>query len=232
VLESAEGAITTGIRVENLDHLGIVAGLIDEIGLVELLNERLGIDPREKVSTGVVVKAMLLNGLGFVSAPLYLFEEFFKGKATEQLLGKGIKPEQLNDDRLGKALDELYATGLSDLFLSISLKAAQRFEVKIETAHLDSTSFHVDGKYEDTAENPEPEAVKITYGYSRDHRPDLKQFVMNLICVGDGDIPVLMEIGNGNQSDKARFAELLQRFKEQLLDDTAIGGLCRRNVRH
>ncbi len=121
----------------------------------------------------------------------------------------------MNDDRLGKALDELYATGLSDLFLSVSLQAAQRFEVKIETAHLDSTSFHVDGEYEETTENPEPEAVKITYGYSRDHRPDLKQFVMNLICVGDGDIPVLMEIASGNRSDKAKFAGLLQTFKEQ-----------------
>ncbi|MCG9890815.1 MAG: IS1634 family transposase [Thermosynechococcaceae cyanobacterium MS004] len=215
MLESEEVSITSGIRVENLDHLGIAAGLIDEIGIVELLNERLGIDPREKVSTGVVIKSMLLNGLGFVSAPLYLFEEFFKGKATEQLLGTGIKAEHLNDDRLGKALDELYATGLSDLFLSVSLQAAQRFEVKIETAHLDSTSFHVDGEYEDTAETLEPEAVKITYRYSRDHRPDLKQFVMNLICVGDGDIPIIMEIASGNQSDKARFAELLQDFKEQ-----------------
>jgi transposase len=215
VLESAEVSITTGISVENLDHLGIVAGLIDEIGIVELVNERLGIDPREKVSAGIVVKAMLLNGLGFMSAPLYLFEEFFKGKATEQLLGTGIKPEQLNDDRLGKALDELYASGLSDLFLGISLQAAQRFEVKIETAHLDSTSFHVDGEYEDTAETSEPGAVKIAYGYSRDHRPDLKQFVLNLICVGDGDIPVLMDIASGNQSDKARFAGLLQSFKQQ-----------------
>jgi transposase len=222
MLESEEVEISSEIKVENLDHLGIVAGLIDEIGIVELLNERLGIDPREKVSTGVVIKAMLLNGLGFVSAPLYLFEEFFQGKAIEQLLGTGIKPEQLNDDRLGKALDELYATGLSDLFLSISLQAAQRFAVKIETAHLDSTSFHVDGEYEDTAENPEPEAVKITYGYSRDHRPDLKQFVMNIICVGDGDIPVFMEIASGNQSDKAKFAGLLQRFKEQW----SFEGLC------
>jgi len=108
--------------------------LIDDIGIVELLNEELGIDPREKVGTGVVIKAMLLNGLGFVSAPLYLFEEFFKGKATEQLLGAGIKPDQLNDDRLGKALDKLYEKGLSDLFLKISLQAAQRFGVKIETA--------------------------------------------------------------------------------------------------
>jgi transposase len=62
---------------------------------------------------------------------------------------------------------------------------------------------------------PEPGVVEITYGYSRDHRPDLKQFVMNLVCVGDGDIPVLMEIGSGNHSDTARFAALLQAFKQQ-----------------
>jgi transposase len=215
MLESKGAAITSAIRVENLDHLGIVAGLIDEIGLVELLNQRLGIDPREKVSTGVIVKAMLLNGLGFVSAPLYLFEQFFKGKATEQLLGGGVKPEHLNDDRLGHVLDELYEAGLSDLFLEISLQATRRFGVKLETAHLDSTSFHLDGQYEQTAENSAPGVVQITYGYSRDHRPDLKQFMMNLICVGDGDIPVLMEIASGNQSDKARFAGLLQDFRQQ-----------------
>ena len=215
MLESKGATITSAIRVENLDHLGIVAGLIDEIGLVELLNQRLGIDPREKVSTGVIVKAMLLNGLGFVSAPLYLFEQFFKGKATEQLLGEGIHAEHLNDDRLGHVLDELYEAGLSALFLEISLQATRRFGVKLETAHLDSTSFHLDGQYKQTAENSAPGVVQITYGYSRDHRPDLKQFMMNLICVGDGDIPVWMEIASGNQSDKARFAELLQDFRHQ-----------------
>lgn len=51
---------------------------------------------------------MILNGLGFVSAPLYLFEKFFSGKAIEALLGEGITPGQLNDDRLGTVLDDLY----------------------------------------------------------------------------------------------------------------------------
>ena len=154
---------------------------------------------------------MLLNGLGFVSAPLYLFGKFFQGKATEQLLGKGVKPEHLNDDRLGNVLDEIYAAGLSELFLEISIAAANKFEIKRETAHLDSTSFHVDIAYN----KPESGVIEITYGYSRDHRPDLKQFMMNLICVGDGDIPVLMEIASGNQSDKVRFAQLFQEFREQ-----------------
>jgi transposase len=75
------------IKVENLDHLGIVAGIIDEIGLVECINRNVGTHPKEIVSAGEVVKAMILNGLGFVSAPLYLFERFFVGKATEHLLG-------------------------------------------------------------------------------------------------------------------------------------------------
>jgi transposase len=192
--------------------------LVDEIGMVEMINQRLGIDSREKVSTGVIVKAMILNGLGFVSAPLYLFGQFFQGKATEQLLGAGIKPEQLNDDRLGNVLDELYTAGLSELFLEISLAAAYKFGVKRETAHLDSTSFHVDGAYA----APEPGVIEITYGYSRDHRPDLKQFMMNLICLGDGDIPVWMEIASGNQSDKTRFAGLFQDFSKQWTFD----GLC------
>ncbi|MCC0178539.1 IS1634 family transposase [Waterburya agarophytonicola K14] len=89
------------------------------------------------------------------------------------------------------------------------------FSDKTNNAHLDSTSFHVDGKYESTAKDPELGVIEVTYGYSRDHRPDLRQFVMNLICVGDGDIPVLMEIASGNQSDKARFAGLLGDFKQQ-----------------
>jgi transposase len=86
-------------RVQDLDHSGIIAGICDEMGLVEQINKRLGTHLQEIISPGQVVKAMILNGLGFVSAPLYLFEKFFVGKATEHLLGEGIRPEHFNDDR-------------------------------------------------------------------------------------------------------------------------------------
>jgi transposase len=86
------------MQVENLDHLGLVAGIIDELGLVELTDEVLNGKPRVHVTTGQVVKAMLLNCMGFVSAPLYLFSEFFESKPTEHLLGAGVKAEHLNDD--------------------------------------------------------------------------------------------------------------------------------------
>lgn len=201
----------TEMSVANLDHLGIVAGIIDEMGIVEQINSTIGRSSREKVSAGVIVKAMILNGLGFVSAPLYMFSKFFEGIATEHLLGTGITASQINDDRIGNVMDDLHEAGLSQIFLGISLKAAEKYEVKVETGHLDSTSFHVHGEYDKQDEG----SIHITYGYSRDHRPDLKQFMMNLICAGDGDIPVMLEIVSGNQADRTRFAELLQEFKEQ-----------------
>ena len=109
------------IEIKNLDHLGIVAGIIDEIGIVEKINELLGTDPREKINCGEVVKAIILNGLGFVARPLYLFSNFFKDKAVENLLGAGVKAEELNDDRLGRVMDKLYKHGLNNIFLFIGL---------------------------------------------------------------------------------------------------------------
>jgi transposase len=135
------------MKVTNLDHLGIVAGIIDEMGIVEEINTRIGRSSREKVSAGVMVKAMILNGLGFVSAPLYMFSKFFEGKSTEHLLGTGITAEQINDDRIGNVLDDLHETGLTETFLGISMRVVEKYEVKVATAHVDSTSFHVDGEY-------------------------------------------------------------------------------------
>lgn len=84
------------IKVQDIDHCGIVAGICDEMNLVEQINRLLGTHSQEIISAGQVVKAMILNGLGFVSAPLYLFEKFFVGKATEHLLGEGIRHTEDN----------------------------------------------------------------------------------------------------------------------------------------
>lgn len=89
---------------------------------------------------------MILNGLGCVSAPLYLFEKFFEGKATEHLLGEEVQAEHLNDDRLGRELEKLYTKGLSQLFILLCMRVAQKYGLKCESAHLDSTSFAVEGE--------------------------------------------------------------------------------------
>ncbi len=94
---------TPDIQVKDLNHCGIIAGIIDEIGLVEEIDKIIAPHGNQKVTTGQAVKAMIINGLGMISSPLYLCQKFFEGKATEHLLGEGIFPEHLNDDCLGRA---------------------------------------------------------------------------------------------------------------------------------
>ena len=73
------------LAIKRLDHLGIVAGIIDEIGLVEKIDELIPPAPQRIVSCGNAVKAMILNALGFVSRPLYMHPQFFSGKPVEHL---------------------------------------------------------------------------------------------------------------------------------------------------
>ncbi|WP_430639901.1 IS1634-like element ISCwa1 family transposase [Crocosphaera watsonii WH 8501] len=216
------------IQVKNLDHLGIVAGLIDEIGIVKIINNKLGIDVREKISAGTVVKSILINGLGFVSRPLYLFSQFFQDKAIEKLLGERIQPDYLNDDKIGRVMDELYKYGLNDIFIEVVLEVIKKFKIDLKYSHLDSTSFHLDGEYkreEDKEKQEEEKIIKerpifIKKGYSRDHRPDLKQCVLDLITSQDGDIPLFVRVGDGNESDKAVFGKVLVEFKKQIKFDS------------
>lgn len=216
------------IIIENIDHLGIVAGIIDEIEIVKIINEKLGVDQREKISSGQVVKALIINALGMISRPLYLFPQFWEDKALEKLLGKGIKKEYLNDDKLGRVMDEIYKLGLTQLFVEIVLVVIKTFKIDLKYSHLDSTSFHLHGEYEsgETPEEDEPiikeRPILIKKGYSRDHRPDLKQCVLDLIVNNQEGIPLFMRTGDGNESDKAVFAKILREFKKQLQLDSIL----------
>jgi len=223
------------IEIQNIDHLGIVAGIIDSIGIVEIINELIGVEKDEKVNAGQVVKAMIINGLGFVSKPLYMFPEYFETIACEHLIGTGVKPEYLNDDKLGRVMDKLFIKGLDTIFFIIAVKAAQKFGVSLSTSHLDSSSIHVHGQYNTSlpevifenqkiGNNQEleeiavksPKEITITYGYSRDHRPDLKQFIIEMICTGDGDIPIFLKLASGNQADSSCFGKIAVEYQKQL----------------
>ena len=231
--------MTSGLKIDNLDHLGLIAGVIDELDLVGLLDELFPAHPQNQITTGQVVKAMVLNCLGFLSAPLYLFSEFFESKPVEHLLGEGIEAKHLNDDRIGRVLDQLWAFGLSSLFVRLAMAAVAKFDVSVKQTHVDSSSFAVHGEYlcesnvssslnalsatEADIEAPEesdPVAIEVRRGYSRDHRPDLKQFVTNLCCSRDGGVPLFLEVASGNQSDRQQFGHLMREVQDQWHIDT------------
>jgi transposase len=167
-----------------------------------------------------------------VSKPLYLFPQFFEDKSVEHLLGKGIEPSHLNDDKIGRVMDKLFKFGLSPLFLLITLEAIKKYQINTEYSHLDSSSFSLHGEYlfkENRGDSSELEGnnqvpIRITHGYSRDHRPDLKQFIIDLIVSGDGDIPIYLRVADGNENDKGVFGEIACEYKTQVNFETMVIG--------
>ena len=139
-----------------------------------------------------------------------------------------MTPEQLNDDRIGRALDKHHQAGTTKLFTAIALKAALKFQVEMNSVHLDSSSISVEGAYKNRekksqgieAESSDTEseitAIKIVHGYSRDRRPDLKQFIIDTIVSGDEDVPLYLKIDDGNADDKSVFVSRLKEFKTRV----------------
>jgi transposase len=221
-----ETAATTAYATERLDHLGIVAGVCREIGLAEFLDAQAG-PSRQKVSVGTATLAMVLNGLGFSNRRLYLVPQFFENKPLERLLGvPGIEAADLNDDCLGRTLDWLYAHDVTRLFAGIALRARRAFGVEPSRVHVDTTSFSVSGEYEayeaatggGTEEEPEEAnaMLSVTYGYSRDHRADLKQWMLALATTHEGDVPLFMRPLEGNGSDARTLVAAVEALREQL----------------
>jgi transposase len=190
--------------------------MFDELGIGDVLDQATHQNPEMRdLTVGEAVKAMVLNGLGFINQALYLVPRFFQNKPTSRLIAPRVAPEQLNDDALGRALDTLYAYGVTELYSLIAATAAQRLGLCPRYAHLDSTSFHVDGRY-NSNEPPSEHVVHITKGYSRDHRPDLNQVMLELIVEHQAGIPVLMKPLSGNSSDGKAFGHIVREHIAQL----------------
>ena len=194
--------------------------MIDELGIVESIDKAIEQDKKErKVTIGEAVKAMLLNGLGFANRQLYLVPQFFENKPLELLIKEGIEPNNLNDSVLGRALDSLYEYGVTPLFSLISQEALKNLDLISKYHHLDSTAIHLDGRY-NSEEEKEEGVVHITKGYSKDHRPDLNQVMLEMICENSYGIPVAMRALDGNSSDKVSFEKMVIEHIESLSKTT------------
>jgi transposase len=208
---------TKEYTTEVMDHHGLVAAVCRDLKIADKINQRIGSkDPRRVVQPGVACVAMILNGLGFTNRRLYLTPQFFESKSMSALFDEKIKASDLNEHSLGKAADEIAQYGASRLYAEVVFEIALEQKLLGIKNHLDTTSFTLHGSYN----NDEPShCVEVTHGFSKDHRPDLKQVMMSLVMNGPANIPLWMEPQNGNSSDKTSFHQTIERvnaFKEQL----------------
>lgn len=200
--------------IYRLDHLGVIAGVIRDLKIIEMLDNHIGIDDQEHISCGESVAGMILNGLGFSQRPMSLTPQFFENKPLFHLFGRPMEAEYFNRFKLGRSLDEIYAYGCDGLFSQLSKQICQQEGIDVKYNHLDTTSFSVTGEY--LADSDE-HAIQLTHGYSKDHRPDLKQAVLELMVSSDEGVPLLSQSFDGNTTDnevfKQRSRVLIEEFK-------------------
>src|SRR3989441_6693459 len=202
------------VSVERLDHLGVVASIIKDLGIIEMIDARVPPHDQEETTTGEAIAGMILNGLGFAHRPLSLTPQFFANKPLDLLFREGIDAAMFNRFKLGRTLDEAYAYGCNLLFEELALAVCTHEGIDLGFNHLDTTSFCLTGEY---IPDSDEHAICITHGYSKDHRPDLKQAVLGLMVSQDGGVPFCSKSWDGNTSDTQVFQEraeaLLRAFK-------------------
>ncbi|MCK5871855.1 MAG: IS1634 family transposase [Methylococcales bacterium] len=203
------------LKISRLDHYGVVVGVIKDLKLIEQIDALLGVHEQSEISHGEAIAGMILNGLGFTDRPLSLTPQFFENKPLEILFRPGVRAEHFNRFKLGRSLDAAHAHGCEALFGDLAASVCQQEQVDCSFGCEDTTSFSVTGEY---LPDQDTQAITITHGYSKDHRPDLKQVVLELMTSQDGGIPLLMKCWNGNSDDNSIFQhrakKLIEAWKE------------------
>jgi len=208
-----KGAGNMEIKSSTIDHLGIISGICDEIGLVDVINKIVPQDPSMNLSIGTRVKAMVINGLGFTGRPLYLTPQFFEKRPVGLLVGENATAADLNDDALGRALDAICESNAEFIFSAIAKRAIDVYKVKTKTRHLDTTSMSVEGQYLD-----EEGIGIIRFGHSKDMRSDLKQMILSALTTSDGGIPLIAKVLPGNVSDAKHFRNSLLELQKNVTE--------------
>jgi transposase len=203
-----ELASLKGVTVFTHGHLAAVAAYCRRLGLIELVNAF--VPSQMKVMPGRLVQGMILNVLAGRS-PLYRVMEFFQGQDVELLVGEGSAAEDFSDNNLSRMLDALYEAGPWKILTALGQRASSTFALDCRTVHYDTTSVSVWGEYRACEGELPVRGPRITYGHSKDLRPDLKQFMIEMVCA-EGAVPIFGNTLDGNASDKTNNNKLLSNI--------------------
>ena len=196
------------LRTERLGPLPLVNHFIQRTGLQEALDRYLPSDARCVVpharALGVLLRSIIVE-----REPIYRQQETVQSFASGMFGIAAEEMEHIGDDRLGRALDRLFDADRAALLTEVVVTVGQRFNLKFDEFHNDSTSVSFCGNYRAASGRTirGRTAPAITYGFSKGHRPDLKQLLLILTMSADGNVPVAFRCTDGNASDSRTHIE-------------------------
>lgn len=182
---------------------------LNKIRFAEMIDQQVKWDPAQcNVSPGVLAKSVVLSTFATRRTPLYHINQTLTGMDLEGLFGTNYYSDEFSDDAIARTLDKLYNANPNSLYTNLSLSCLAKFDISVHKLHSDTSSLSLSGAYED-CEAQDYEGLSICHGYSKDHRPDLKQVMIGQIVTEHG-IPLVSLPLDGNTSDSAFNQEALE----------------------
>jgi transposase len=197
------------MSTERLGPLPLVNHFVDRLGLPRLLERFVPTDDRRVRLPFARALGVLLRSLVVEREPIYRQQETVSTFAPGTFGLAAHEIELVGDDAIGRALDRLFDADRAGLLTEIVLAAGHGFGVSFDELHNDSTSVRFCGQYRQARGRRMRgrRAPFITYGYSKDHRPDLKQLLFILTTTRDGAVPIQFRCAAGNESDSRTHAD-------------------------
>ena len=191
------------LRVERLGPLPLVNAFLNRLGLEEALERRVPTEDTRCRLSHAQALGVLLRSIIVEREPIYRQQETVQEFAPGLFGIPAAEFPSLGDDRIGRALDRLFDADRGALLTEVVVQAAKRFDIRFDRLHNDTTSISLTGQYRQANGRRlrGKRAPWITYGYSKDHRPDLKQLIFLLTTTADGGVPVQFRREDGNTSD-------------------------------
>jgi transposase len=217
-MSRAQGPASRGpftLHTERLGPFPLVNHFLKRIGLLEILERHVPTQDRRVRLPYATGLGVLLRSILVEREPIYRQQETVRTFAAPMY---GLEPQAVNqvgDDRIGRALDRLFDADRAALLTEVVIAVGKRFDVAFDQLHNDSTTIRFTGQYRG-ARNRQvrgKRAAWITYGYSKDHRPDLKQLLFSLTASADGGVPVQFRCSDGNTNDSTTHIETWEALR-------------------
>ena len=173
----------------------LIRHYLERMNFRGIVRDCLGAGLRQGLDHAEVLSVLVHNVL-VSRGPMYRIKEWAQRIEPEALGLTQAQADRLNDDRLVRSLEALASERGRNLFFRLALRVIKDFEVQVPRVHFDTTTVTFFGQY--VASRSEP---RITYGFSKDHRPDLKQLLFGLNVTSDGAVPLLHHVFSGNRTD-------------------------------
>jgi transposase len=198
------------IETERVDDLPVLVAQMEKMGVAELLNEHFEMHGNwGGLSFGAVVVGWLSHILSQGNHKLNQVEPWAGQHLTvlQSCVDEQARALDWSDDRLARVLDSLGDDEHWDTFeTDLSRHLLRVYDLSPQVIRLDSTT---SSSYAQVTSDG-----LLQFGHSKDHRPDLPQFKVQLSALDPVGLPVTNTIVSGERADDGLYVPEIKKVQD------------------